>query len=204
MTEQLLELIPVYGVWLMFGVTFFSCLALPVPASIVMLTAGGLAASGDLAIDEVALGAFVGAVIGDQAGYALGRRGAERLIARLRARPARAAVIDRAFTLLQRRGRLGVFLSRWLFSPLGPWINFAAGASAMPWRAFTLAGLAGETVWVGLYVGLGYGFADRVVALSQIGGTLTGALAAGAVALALGLSLHRTMLARRRGGDLTV
>ena len=193
MTESLLELIPVYGVWLMLAVTFFSCLALPVPASIVMLTAGGLAASGDLVVWQVACGALAGAVLGDQAGYAIGRRGGRALLARLGDTPSRATLIAKATGLLQTRGMVGVFLSRWLFSPLGPWLNFAGGAAAMPWRRFTLAGISGEVVWVVLYVGLGFVFADRIVALSQIGGMLTGALAAGVLAVALGLLLRRSL-----------
>ena len=42
MTDWLLALVPQYGLWLLFFVTLFSCLALPLPASIMMLTAGGL------------------------------------------------------------------------------------------------------------------------------------------------------------------
>ena len=26
------------------------------------------------------------------------------------------------------------FLSRWLFSPLGPYVNFLGGATGLPWR----------------------------------------------------------------------
>jgi len=191
MTEQLLALIPVYGFWLLLGVTFLSCLALPIPASIVMLTAGGLSASGDLGLWQAASGALIGAVLGDQTGFALGRSGGTALIGRLRANPSRAPLIDRATGLLQTRGMLGVFLSRWLFSPLGPWLNFASGAAAMSWPRFTLAGISGEVVWVTLYVGLGFGFADSIAALSQIGGALSGVLAAGLLTIGLGYVLHR-------------
>lgn len=71
-------------------VSFLSCLALPVPASVVMLAAGALASAGDLALAPVALGALAGAVPGDQAGIFWGawrRRGEPRRGARTAARP---------------------------------------------------------------------------------------------------------------------
>ncbi len=67
----------------------------------------------------------------------------------------RAALMGKATGYLRDRGALAVFLSRWLFSPLGPYVNFAGGAARLDWGRFTWAGIAGETVWVALYVGLG-------------------------------------------------
>lgn len=190
MTESLLSLIPVYGLWLVAAITFLSCLALPVPSSLIMLAAGSFVASGDLALLPTLAAAFLGAALGDQAGFALGRKGGRALLRRLRAKPARGPLIDRAEALMVRRGALGVFLSRWLFSPLGPWINFAAGATGLAWLRFTLAGLAGEAVWVGLYVGTGVFFAGHITAASQLLGSSLGVIAAGTATVALGLWLR--------------
>ena len=41
MTDALLGMIPHYGAWLLFAVTFLSCLAVPIPSSLLMMTAGG-------------------------------------------------------------------------------------------------------------------------------------------------------------------
>lgn len=68
MTEWLLGLVPVHGGWLLAVATFLSCLALPIPASILMLAAGGFAAAGDLTLAGSAGAALAGAVAGDQAG----------------------------------------------------------------------------------------------------------------------------------------
>ena len=62
MTDWFLGLVPVYGLWLIALVTFASCLALPMPASVVMLAAGGFAASGDLVLWHVVAAAILGAV----------------------------------------------------------------------------------------------------------------------------------------------
>ena len=69
MTDWLLALVPQYGVWLLVACTFLSCLGLPIPASILMLTAGGFVAAGDLSLTGNVAAALGGAVAGDQAGY---------------------------------------------------------------------------------------------------------------------------------------
>jgi membrane-associated protein len=190
MTEVLLPLVPLWGLWLVAGTTLMSCLALPVPASLVMLAAGGFAASGDLVFWQVALAAFVGAVAGDHAGFLVGRSAGAALLARLSRAPKRAAVLDRAGEYLRSRGAVAVFLSRWLLSPLGPYVNLAGGAAGLSYRRFTPPDLAGEALWVGLYTGLGFAFADRIVALGELLGNASGTLAAGAVAVGLGLRLR--------------
>jgi membrane-associated protein len=48
MTDWLLALVPTYGPWLLLACTFLACLALPVPASVLMLGAGSFVAAGDL------------------------------------------------------------------------------------------------------------------------------------------------------------
>ncbi|MGP1355011.1 DedA family protein [Roseicyclus sp.] len=199
MTEALLALVPVYGVALVALATFLSCLALPVPSSLVMLAAGGFAASGDLVLWQVALAAFGGAVAGDQLGYQVGRAGG-RLFGGRSLPPKQARLLAEARALLHRRGAMAVFLSRWLFSPLGPWVNFAGGAARLPLPHFTRAGVAGEAVWVAVYVGLGAAFADDLLALADILGSASGLLAAVAVAGALALWLRAALRQRRRGG----
>ena len=74
MTEWLLALVPQYGLWLLAATTFLSCLALPFPASILMLTAGGFAAAGDLILWQALLAAAGGGIAGDQLGYWSGAR----------------------------------------------------------------------------------------------------------------------------------
>lgn len=186
MTDWLLALVPAYGAGLLALSTFFSCVALPVPASILMLAAGGFVASGDLAVVPVAGAALGGAVLGDQLGYAGGRLGGAALLARI---AAHTAAVARAADLLARRGGAAVFLSRWLVSALGPYVNVAAGAARQPWILFTVWGVAGEAVWVGIYVGLGYVFAGNLEAASGLAVDVLGMLAAGAVAIGLAVWL---------------
>ena len=195
MTEAVLALVPVYGLGLIALATFLSCLAVPMPASLVMLSAGGFAAAGDLVLWQAAMAALAGAVLGDQAGYLLGRVGT-RWMTGWPAAPKRAALIAKATGYLRKNGAWAVFFSRWLVSPLGPYVNFASGAAHLGWRRFTHAGVAGEAVWVAIYMGLGAAFADDILALAALMGSASGLLAALAVAGGLALWLRAALRAR--------
>ena len=193
-----MSLIADYGVGIVFCVTFLSCLALPVPSSLLMLAAGGFAATGDLSLTAVLLAAFGGAVLGDNCGYWLARVAGAWLAPWLGATPARAALRDRAAALLARRGGMAVFLSRWLVSPLGPSINYLSGLTRFCWLRFALWGAAGEAVWVVIYVGLGHAFADNITTLADVLGNASGLVTAAAVAAGLGLWLWRASGAHGR------
>lgn len=183
MTDWLLGLVPLYGPMLLAIGTFTSCLALPIPASILMLAAGGFVASGDLSMMSTYLAALAGAIAGDQLGYLGGRVGGARFLARL---GTHAAPVAKATELLARHGGGAIFFSRWLVSALGPYVNVAAGAALLPWSVFTVWGVAGEAVWVSLYIGAGYAFTGNLAEASSMVVNILGMLAAGAVAVALG------------------
>ncbi len=191
MTDWFLALIADWGALALGLVTFLSCLALPVPSSMMMLAAGAFVASGDLAAGSVAAAALAGAVAGDQAGYGLGRWGYARAETWLRKSPLRTAVLDRARDSVQRRGALAVFLSRWMFSALGPYVNLLAGGAGMRWAPFTAMIVAGEAVWVALYIGLGYAAGGQIEAAAQLAGNAAGLLASLAVAAGLAWLLWR-------------
>ena len=193
MTDWLLELVPTYGLWLLAVVTFLACLALPVPCSILMLTAGGFVATGDLVLWQVMAAALSGAVLGDQVGYRIGLIGGHGLLTRLAAKPKSGALITKAMDQMDRRGAVGIFFTRWLFAPVGPWANFAAGATAFNYARFTLWAIAGEAVWVSLYVLLGYGFAGNIEAASEMAGSALGILAGVAAMLGFGYWLIGAM-----------
>jgi membrane protein DedA with SNARE-associated domain len=189
MIDTLFALVPVYGAGIVFVITLISCLGVPVPGSLALLAAGAFAASGDMSIGAGIAAGFAGAVLGDQLGYGIGARGG-RLAERLTARPGMAALLDQAHVLALRWGAPGIFFSRWLVSPLGPAINLISGMTRYPWARFTLWGVAGEVVWVGLYFGLGFAFGASIAAVADVMGNLAWFLAAAAVTFLLGYRLH--------------
>jgi membrane-associated protein len=199
MTAWVLELVPQQGLWLIFLTTFLSCLALPFPASIVMLAAGGFAAAGDLTLWQVFFAAAAGGIAGDQVGYWAGRSYGAPFLARLGADPGRERLLARAHDLMERQGIAAVFFSRWLVSPLGPWVNLVAGSTGYAWPRFTLVGVAGEAVWAGLYVGAGYVFAGNIQAASDTLGSALGMIAAAGAAVILGYWLFSSHKAEPGG-----
>lgn len=197
MTETLLALVPEWGAVLVGLANFLSCMALPIPASLVMLAGGAFAASGDLPFGLVWAAALAGAVLGDQAGFLLGRQAGGPILGWMERRPKTGKLLARAVAWLQERERPAVFYSRWLVSALGPYVNLAAGAARLPWRGFSLASASGEAVWVTVYLGLGYWFSADIQALGSTLGNLGLAVAAGVVALLVGRVLWR---AAQEGG----
>jgi membrane protein DedA with SNARE-associated domain len=197
MTDWLLALVPQYGLWLLAATTFFSCLALPFPASILMMTAGGFVAAGDLVLVNTVAAAAAGGIAGDQVGFWAGRKIGTPLLNRLRRDPGRDKLLSRAVAMLKKKGVAAVFLTRWLFSPLGPWVNLVTGATGFRWYLFTAAGVAGELVWAGLYVGMGYVFAGNIQAASDMLGSILGLLAGGAAVMVLGLWVRHALRAQR-------
>ena len=191
MSDLVLALVADYGVPILFIVTFLSCFALPVPSSLLMLASGGFAQTGDLPLYAVLLAAFTGAVLGDNSGYWFARGLGTRLTDWLAARPKRAAMHRKGQDFMNRWGGSSVFFSCWLVAPLGPYVNYVSGLTQFSWLRFAMWGIAGEIMWVGLYVGLGYAFADRISALSSLMSNLSGFILALAAATGLGLWLWR-------------
>lgn len=197
MSDIVLALVVDYGVPIVFCVTFLSCLALPLPSSLLMLAAGGFAATGDLSLVAVVLAAFCGAILGDNSGYWIARRLGTRVENWLSAEPKRAKLRDKCVSILDNRGGPAVFLTCWLFAPLGPSMNYVCGMSKFHWPRFVAWGMAGEVVWVSLYVGLGFTFADSVSSLSSVLSNASGFVTAFAVVIGLGWWLLRAVRARR-------
>ena len=192
-TDLAFGLVASHGIAIILGITFLSCLAIPVPSSFVMLAVGAFVNPEDLTGWQVVAAAFGGAVLGDQLGYELGRFGGAPLLARLERSPGRAQVLNRSRGLIDRRGGWAVFLTRWAISPLGPYVNPLAGALGMGRLRFAAFGWTGEAIWVAIYVGLGYLFASNIVWLAELAGNLMGLVTAGSVTVLLGLFLWRRL-----------
>jgi len=198
MTDSLLALLPSYGGYLLALVTLLACMAVPIPASVLMVAAGGFAMTGDLLLWQALLGAFVGAVLGDQVGFQIGRLGTGH-VERLEAKGGKQAfALQKATAFTRRRGVLAVFFSRWLVSPFGPYVNLTAGAARMNWAGFTLGSLVGEAVWVSIYIGMGAGAADQISYLWPLVRDGLGLSAAVAAAVLLGLRLWHLSRAHQR------
>lgn len=189
MTTYLLEFLTSYGLPAAALLLAMGQFGVPIPTSLALLTLGALAANGDAELATAFLWAIAGATLGDQAGFLAGRfvvlsaEGRPGFLGGM-ARKARAAEPK-----LQKWGASGVFLSRWLLTPLGPAINIASGITGLSWPRFSIWAAAGEALWVSIYITLGYAFGSNIETLSGILGNLSMALAMLALAAFLGWRL---------------
>jgi membrane protein DedA with SNARE-associated domain len=86
-------------------------------------------------------------------------------------------------------GGFGIFITRWLLSPLGPWINLASGTAGYPWPRFLFWDVLGEITGAAVFISLGRFFSDRVMSLYGVLGNLTWTIAALLAAIVLGYLL---------------
>lgn len=173
MTDQLFGLLSAYGLPVLFVILAISSAGVPFPITLMLIATGSLVAQGEMGLWPVLIVCSAGAIVGDNLGYGLGRWGGRKLVRRITNRFGGADMIKRAEAFTKRRGGVAIFLSRWLVTPLGPWLNLTSGITGYPWPRFLFWDVLGEVLWVVLYVSLGNIFSDRVGALADLLGNLT-------------------------------
>lgn len=190
-TDQLLGALSQYGLPVLFFVIMIAAAGVPLPISMMLVAAGSFVELGEMKLWQVIVVASAGAVIGDQIGYALGRWGGHRVIARIKRRKNGTERIAQSEAFAKRWGAAGIFFTRWLVTPLGPWLNLTSGMAGYPWTRFLLWDVLGEVLWVVLYVMLGKFFSGRVQELVEILGNLAWVIVGLIVAAILGWKLIR-------------
>jgi membrane protein DedA with SNARE-associated domain len=126
-----------------------------IPSETIVMTAAVLAAQGELLIWVIVPAVALGAFIGDNLCYLLGRRIGDPIADRLFADEKGQARLQWAEEALRRRGAILIGVGR--FVPGGRTATtFAAGTLEMPYRQFVVADAFAAAIW-GLYVSmLGY------------------------------------------------
>ncbi len=169
MFDQLLAAVTDYGSPALFAVVAVAAVGVPLPVTLLLIVTGSLVAQGAMNLWPTIAIATAGSVAGDQLGYAVGRWGGKVLVARLRGMFGDAERIEKLDAKAKSWGGAGVFFSRWLVTPLGPWINFASGAADYSWLWFTVWDVLGELLGSALFICLGLAFSDRVQQIGAAG-----------------------------------
>lgn len=197
MSTYVLELVAAYGAPALGVALLISALGVPLPGTVLLLMAGALVSTGDLELWQVVVLGTLGAIAGDQLGYWAGRASSSWIRDALERLLNGDGRIERAEALLGRWGWIGVFLTRWLITPLGPWVNVGSGSIEYSWAWFLAWGALGEALWVGIYVTAGILFADRVQAVGDLASSSGWVLAGLTLAVLIGWQLVQR--ARRNG-----
>jgi len=118
-----------------------------VPGETALIVAAALAGQGRLSLPLVIAVASGGAILGDNIGYLIGRRGLRRLLDRPGRRSVRRQrLLERGEAFFLRRGSAAVFFGRWLpgLRVVASWL---AGANRMRWRRFLVWNALGGISW---------------------------------------------------------
>jgi membrane-associated protein len=198
MNDQLLSLVSQYGAPALFGIVAIAAIGVPLPITLLLILAGSMVAQGAMNLWWVIGAAGAGSILGDQAGYAIGRWGGQAAVNKVRRLFGKGVDLGAVEAKSRAWGGPGIFLTRWLLSPLGPWINLVCGTAGYPWRRFLFWDALGEITGAAIYISLGRIFSDRVMAMNAVLGNLTWAVVALAAAAILG---YRLLRYRRRAPE---
>ena len=183
--ELLTHLLLTVGPW----VVFFVCMAetaffvgLLIPAEATVLVAAFLAYSDRFSVVTVLVATFLGALCGDQIGYALGRFAG----ARVEGRQGRVGRMWRRYEpsaerMFQRHPIFSVSLARFIsfVRTLMPWF---AGMSRMSYPRYLFFDLLGAFGWAAASVALGYAAGQSWKRVADALGTVSAIVIAAAIA----------------------
>lgn len=185
------------------AVTFFvmiESIGIPFPGETMLLLASFYAAIDHrLQIPIIIACAALGAILGDNIGYYIGRTGGRAFVQRYGrfffVKPEHLASAERFFA---RHGNKTVFFGRFT-TILRLWSAFLAGVNHMPWRTFLFYNALGGIIWSTIYGLLGYfagqffhdNFAQVQQLASTIGWVAGGLIVAVVVAVALFVWIRR-------------
>ncbi len=159
MPVWLLDLFARYGYAVVFGGVFLENAGLPVPGETALLAGAALAHHGQLSLLWVIVTAIVAAILGDNLGFFIGRRGGRRIAERhgwrIGLTPNRLIQFDRFF---ERHGPKTVFAARFV-TGLRVVGAVLAGGSGMAWPTFLFYNASGAIVWCTSVALAGYSLA---------------------------------------------
>src|SRR3954451_5527737 len=202
LNDQLLTLLLVYGYPVVAVVVFVGALGVPLPASAVLLAAGALALNSELDLVVLIPVATVSALAGDCTGYGVGRWVGVAALHRHGPRVGlTAARLRRVDAYLLRWSGPGVFLTRWLVTPLGPPVNLLTGAAGFPVLGFVLFAGLGETLWASGYLAAGYLLGEGWSTIQDNLGDAPWILLLALGGLIFLYLAYRLMRGQRRNGD---
>jgi undecaprenyl-diphosphatase len=155
----LLDLFARYG----YAVVFFGVLlessGVPVPGETALLGGAAMAQFGRLSLVVVVLTAIAAAIIGDNTGFFVGRRGGRALVARHGSKIGiTAARLHQFDGFYERYGPQTVFIARFV-TGLRVVGAVLAGGSGLRWRTFFLFDALGALVWSTAVAAAGYSLA---------------------------------------------
>ena len=145
-----------YGYFAVGGLILLEDFGVPSPGETTLIAAALYAGLGDLNIFLVIIAALLGAIIGDNIGFAIGDFGGRPLVERYGKYVLLTKErLDKAEAFFNRNGGKVVVVARFI-EGLRQLNGIIAGISEMRWPSFILFNAIGAALWVGLWSTVGY------------------------------------------------
>jgi len=174
-------------------ILFTGAFGLPLPSGLATGIAGSMVARGELSWAAAILVATIASVLGDVAGYGVGRAVGVRMTEGVgRWIGLSATRMSRAEGLFSRWGMLSLLLSRTIFSGLSSPINLVAGVTHYGLGRFLVYDLGGRLIWAFGYLTLGCAFERYTGLLIDLIDGLWGLAGSIVVAAVAGYLLYRS------------
>jgi membrane protein DedA with SNARE-associated domain len=184
-----------YGYLAVVGLVLIEDFGVPVPGETVLILAAVYAGAGRLNIVLVALLGFVGALLGDNIGFAIGHFGgrplAERYGRYIFLTPER---LERATRFFDRHGGKIIIVARFI-EGLRQANGIIAGISGLRWTRFLVFNAIGAALWVAVWTSIGYFSGSHIDAIYAAATRYDKYLA---IALALVVAGYVALRMRRR------
>jgi membrane protein DedA with SNARE-associated domain len=156
--DKFYPLIEHYGYLIVFFGVMLGTSGVPFPSAAILLAAGVLAQQGHLHVGQTIVFGILGAILGNQIGYWVGRTGGRPFVLKwgryVKLTPAR---LERVEQLFVRHGGKAVFAARF-FSLSRMLEGLVAGISRMRLGTFLFYSALGGVVWATVVVLVGYFF----------------------------------------------
>ncbi|MGE5602278.1 MAG: DedA family protein [Nitrososphaerales archaeon] len=158
-TRTLLEWLMLNGPLTLGLLAFVCALGVPLPIPLLMVAVGALVRQGHMHLPTAVIVTAGGTLIAELLYYSIGRQLGP--LARSQTGARFAAAYSMAESRFRQRPSLTVYLTRWLFAPIGIPVNLIAGSSRFPLERFVFGAVVGNTMWIIGYTVLGYALGNE-------------------------------------------
>ncbi|GKX66512.1 DedA family protein [Inconstantimicrobium mannanitabidum] len=186
MTQVLMEYFKEYNIWFLGILLLVQSTGIPTGGTLLVIASGAFSYAGEFNIFILFIEVWILISFGDWGSYMIWKFIGHRVLNKFpKVKRYMEPKILKSHKYLEQHGRGAVFLTRFLISPMGPFVNAAAGIADYKMSYFILFAILGEFLWSFIYLGLGYWFGDSwesiVPIITQVSEILAGLIILGII-----------------------